>query len=187
MCGRYFLDPGESEEIDDIIKNIQSKNMDVKTGEIFPSNNVPLIVGRKNHKVDVEGMIWGFHGFKKSQLLINARAETVTEKKTFASAFSNTRCVFPTTGFFEWNKDKQKFLFNDSHSTSLYLAGFYKNFEDGNRSTILTTAANQSVDQIHERMPLILKKEMIDQWIFDEQFAESYLKEQMPMLISTPV
>ena len=187
MCGRYFLDPEKSKEIDEIIKNVQTKNMNVKTGEIYPSNNVPLIIGTSDHEIDVEGMVWGFHGFKKSQLLINARAETVTEKKTFAAAFNNTRCVFPTTGFFEWDKDKQKFLFNDSQSTALYLAGFYKKFEDGNRSIIITTAANQSVDQIHDRMPLILTKQMIDQWLFDDQFAETFLKAKMPMLTSVPV
>lgn len=187
MCGRYFLDPRESKEIEEIIKNIQNKNMKVKTGEIYPSNNVPLIVGTSDHEVNFEVMVWGFHGFKRSQLLINARAETVTEKRTFASAFSKNRCIFPSTGFFEWDKDKQKFLFRDGQSKVLYLAGFYKKFEDGNRSIILTTAANRSVDQVHDRMPLILNREMIDQWLLDDQFAESYLKEQMPMLINTPV
>ncbi|MGX7203054.1 hypothetical protein BCR22_11980 [Enterococcus plantarum] len=186
MCGRYFLDPGESKEIEEIIMNIQYKNMDVKTGEIFPTNTVPLLVGTPDHAIDVEAMAWGFHGFKKSQSIINARSETVTEKKMFAKAFSSTRCVFPTSGFYEWTQEKRKFFFREKDSEILYLAGFYKKFEDGNRSIILTTAANKSIAEIHNRMPVILEKDTIDRWLFDYQFAESYLKEQMPMLINTP-
>jgi putative SOS response-associated peptidase YedK len=132
-------------------------------------------------------MAWGFHGFKKSQSIINARLETVTEKKMFAKAFSNTRCVFSTSGFYEWDQKKRKFLFREKDSEILYLAGFYKNFEDGNRSIILTTAANKSIEAIHNRMPVILEKDTIDRWLYDDQFAEDYLKESMPDLIKSVV
>ncbi|MGL4695943.1 SOS response-associated peptidase family protein [Enterococcus larvae] len=53
---------------------------------------------------------WGFKGFKGSQLIINARSETVTEKRMFAAAFKKDRCVFPTLGFYEWSPEKEKFF-----------------------------------------------------------------------------
>nr|WP_242596096.1 SOS response-associated peptidase family protein [Enterococcus plantarum] len=116
-------------------------------------------------------------------MLINARSETVTEKKTFAKAFKSTRCVFPTTGFYEWEANKEKFLFTEQDSKAVYLAGFYKRFEDGNRSIILTTGANESMRMIHDRMPVILPRESIDQWILDEEFEESFTEQGMPQLV----
>ncbi|MCA5014527.1 MULTISPECIES: SOS response-associated peptidase [unclassified Enterococcus] len=187
MCGRFLLDPTDSKEIEEIIWKIEAKNQEIKTGEIFPTNTVPLLVGTSDHDIDVEAMAWGFHGFKKSQSIINARSETVTEKKMFAKAFSSTRCVFPTSGFYEWDQEKRKFLFREKGAKILYLAGFYKKFEDGNRSIILTTAANKSIEAIHNRMPVILEKETIDRWLFDDQFATDYLKQPMPDLISSAV
>ena len=186
MCGRFLLDPTDSKEIEEIIRKIEAKNLEIKTGEIFPTNTVPLLVGTSDQGIGVEAMAWGFHGFKKSQSIINARSETVTEKKMFAKAFSSTRCVFPTSGFYEWDQEKRKFLFRKKDSELLYIAGFYKKFEDGNRSIILTTSANKSIAEIHNRMPVILEKDTIDRWLFDDKFAESYLKEPMPMLINTP-
>lgn len=97
----------------------------------------------------------------------------------FANAFGKTRGVFLTSGFYEWDQDKKKFLFREKDSKVLYLAGFYKNFEDGNRSIILTTVANKSIAAIHNRMPMILEKDTIEKWLFDDPFAVDYLKEQM--------
>ncbi|MGC6770341.1 SOS response-associated peptidase family protein [Enterococcus sp. LJL51] len=95
--------------------------------------------------------------------------------------------MFPTSGFYEWNGQKEKFLFTEGGSELLYLAGSYKKFDDGQRSIILTTAANDSVEQIHKRMPVIIEKKAIDAWLSDEEFAEDYLKKEMPKLISKVV
>ena len=65
----------------------------------------------------------------------------------------------------------------------LYFAGFYRRFEDGDRFVILTTAANASMAQIHDRMPLILEKEEILRWIGDEKELRHFLKKEMPMLL----
>lgn len=184
MCGRFSLKPDESKEIWDIVRALEEKHKAIKTGEIYPSNDVPVIYSPDSDDIDYDAMTWGFHGFKKGQLLINARSETVTEKKTFAKAFKGSRCVFPTTGFYEWDANKEKFLFTEQDSKAVYLAGFYKRFEDGNRSIILTTAANESMQQVHDRMPVILPKGLINQWILDEEFAESFIKQGMPQLVS---
>lgn len=187
MCGRYFLDE-EIDEIKAIIKEVERKHKEAATGEVYPSNQVALLTkDESSDEIEYDAMPWGFKGFKGSQLIINARSETVTEKKMFAAAFKKDRCVFPTTGFYEWSPEKEKFLFRQNGSEVLYLAGFYKPFDNENRSIILTTAANASVEKIHNRMPVILEKQLIDQWLSDEEFAEDYLKEKMPTLVSQSV
>lgn len=188
MCGRYFLDPAAS-ELAGYLKNLRSHssqdNATVALHEVFPSNHVLTLAANDTGEI-VAGMTrWGFEGFKKGQLLINARAETVEEKKTFAKAFREKRCVFPMTGFYEWDSQKNKYLFTEKTEV-LYVAGFYRihqkeaGFET--ESIIITTSANESVSSIHDRMPLLLKKEEIFSWINDLTFARKHLRQSMPKL-----
>ena len=81
--------------------------------------------------------------------------------------------------------NRKKLFANNKESGSdvLYLAGFYKSFDNGSRSIILTTVANASVEKIHNRTPVILEKQLIDSWLSDEGVAEDYLKENMPTLL----
>lgn len=112
-------------------------------------------------------MVWGFEMSRKKQLLINAKPETVLEKPRFAAAFKGNRCVFLSTGFYELDENKQKVLFSNSDGNAIYLAGFYKRFDDGYRSIILTTKANEAVCPVHDRMPVILQKNQIRKWPLD--------------------
>ena len=58
----------------------------------------------------------------------------------------------------------------------LYMAGFYNLFQDKERFIIITTQANASVEQVHDRMPLILEKGELEDWIYDDRFLEFALK-----------
>lgn len=181
MCGRYRFSPNENDEIKRIY-DLASENSDsIKIGEVFPSDTTALILADEQKDILVTGMQWGFPGFKPSQLIINARSETVKEKKMFSSAFKSTRCVFPTTGFFEWDKEKSKYLFTLS-AQPIYICGFYKTFKEGARSIIITTEPNQSVSPIHNRMPLLIAKADINRYLTNDDFADDYLKRNMPEL-----
>ncbi len=132
MCGRYYFDPttGEIDEYWEIIADVQKKHDDRKrkeiaTGEIFPSNDVLTLGASKNNLVKPGVTKWGFSGFKKGQLFINARSESVEEKKTFSHHFHESRCVFPMTGFYEWSNSKEKFFFTGENKV-IYVAGFYR-------------------------------------------------------------
>lgn len=185
MCGRYLFDPmtGELDEYWKIIKNVAEKQKqyevdEIVTGDVYPSNNVVTLGANKENQV-VPGITkWGFTGFKKGQLFINARSESVEEKKTFANHFREQRCIFPMTGFYEWNADKQKFLFTDDGKT-IYVAGFYRMHENVAESIIMTTKPNSTVSSIHDRMPLIIDKSDIDKWVLDLDFARLYLHRDM--------
>ena len=95
MCGRYSLEPWDSAEVEKIIQEVQDK---IKTGEIYPTNIVPVLTGPDK----VEAVKWGFPGFKGNQTIINARAETAADKRIFSKPLMEKRCVIPSTGFFEW-------------------------------------------------------------------------------------
>ncbi len=105
MCGRFMFEPKKNPEINRIYELATSNGYQPKTGEVYPSDQTALVIPG-THQVQVVAMKWGFPGFKPGQLIINARSETVNDKKMFADSFKARRCVYPTTGFFEWSKDK---------------------------------------------------------------------------------
>lgn len=96
--------------------------------------------------------------------LINARAETVAQKSSFAESFAQRRCLIPVTGFYEWKKSgsiRQPFLFRRRDHGLFALAGLWSRWEypGGRREengTILTCAANALMRPIHHRMPVLL-------------------------------
>lgn len=186
MCGRYHFEPGDFQEILSIIKDVEEK---LKVGEIFPTNETPIILGEDR----ADFFHWGFPNFRNKRPIINARSETVGEKPMFRKAFQHQRCIVPTSGFFEWDsKDldekgrKKKYLFQPRESKRLYLAGIWRVFDEVPSFVILTTEANSSIE-IHHRMPLIIPEESIYDWIHEEDYARSYLREEMPKLEKTAV
>ena len=109
------------------------------------------------------------------QLVINARSESAMEKKMFCDAVENRRIVIPAAGFYEWNKQKEKSTFTRKDSQVLYMAGIYSKYEDEERFVILTTAANESMEPVHGRMPLILEKDEILSWLTERSKTEEFL------------
>ena len=92
-------------------------------------------------------------------LVINARAETAGEKPLFRESVAARRCVIPSTGFYEWDRDKRKHLFR-----------------------LLTTAANASMAPIHDRMPLVLRREQLEPWLREPEIAAALLHTPPPEL-----
>lgn len=77
---------------------------------------------------------------------------------------------------------KTKYRFNLPNDSTLYMAGIFNEFQGENRFVILTTSANNSIADVHNRMPVILPKAMAEDWIMSEDFALSYLHASMPVL-----
>lgn len=98
------------------------------------------------------------------------------------------RCVVPSTGFFEWDKkSRQKYRFNLPDFQALYMAGLVRDFNSQRRFVILTTSANESMSDIHNRMPVILKKEDINAWLNDNSSTDLFLSRVPPELVKTAV
>lgn len=185
MCGRYVLlsDP-EMAEIRDIIEEVQRKNPEIKTGEIFPTNSAPILM-LNGDKLIPEAVKWGFPNFHNKGVVINARAETAPEKPTFRKSLESRRCIIPSTGFYEWSHSgpKTKYQFNLSGERVLYMAGLYNDFDGERRFVILTTDANASMQEIHNRMPVVLTHPEMEQWIGSYQGALDILQSSRPELI----
>ena len=94
MCGRYlFYDDKDDEEIRKIVKQIKINESIQKTGEIFPTDNVPIIIRHINYfKMGLS--------IAKQKLIINARIESISEKPLFMNSFINgKRCLIPANSF----------------------------------------------------------------------------------------
>ena len=122
------------------------------------------------------------HG--RRRYLINARAETVENRPTFAEAFAQRRCVIPASGFYEWTGPsyaRQPFWIRRSDGDLLLFAGLYQDGENNDAGiqsafTILTCAANSTLATIHDRMPVILSDRDADDWISSSAKKPSSLK-----------
>jgi putative SOS response-associated peptidase YedK len=180
LCGRYTLFTDEEyKEIRRMIKDIQKEQanniVNMKTGEIFPTNIVPIVTNDENDEKVINLFKWGFPNFKQQNgVIINARGETLEEKQTFKKILYTKRCLIPTTGFYEWKtigKNKNKYLIRPNKYNFFYMAGLYNTFVDkyGEAYTsfvIITTDANKEMSEIHNRMPILLtSKEEYEGWI----------------------
>ncbi len=179
MCGRYYVDDNTAREIEKLVHQIDNELN--HSGDINPSQRAPVITGR-TQKLQLEKMYWGFPQYKGNGLLINARAETVLERKMFRDSVLNRRCFIPACGFYEWDKDKNRVLFTSKTEPVLYMAGFFNMFQEKERFIVITTAANSSVSSVHDRMPLILEQNELQNWIYDEHFLNTALKKIPPLL-----
>lgn len=134
--------------------------------------------------ISAEILKWGFPGFDKGKLLINARAESVKTKSTFADSFASRRCVLPAAGFYEWDRKKEKVTFRLGDKPILYLAGIYRPYGVEKRFVVLTREANDSMRPVHDRMPLILTKEEVRPWVGNMEEAGGILTKELPQLVA---
>lgn len=183
MCGRFLLD-GDIEDI--ISKYNLSDTIEVyytRKPEIFPTDTVPVIVNGGFNELKL--MRWGFVPTAGKGLVINAKSETIEEKNMFKASFLTRRCIIPANAFFEWKevergkKDKYKIIVRDLSLFSM--AGIYDEFIDKEGKsfmafTIITTAANEVMAHIHDRMPVILSSESEELWLNSELRDVSQLK-----------
>ncbi len=146
---------------------------------IAPTQLVPTVLRKLEHSDRQFQMLrWGLipSWAKEPGIgarLINARAETVTEKPSFRTAFRHRRCLVVADGFYEWQRQerkKQPFYFRLQDGKPFAFAGLWEHWEapDGElieSCTILTTAANELLRPIHDRMPVILDRKDYDLWL----------------------
>ena len=181
MCGRYQFSAEQCEEIQRITEMIDQKYGAGawQPGEIRPTATAPVLLAGKSGMVP-ELMSWGYR--TAGPLVINARAETAAEKPLFRESLAARRCVVPSTGFFEWDAAKQRFFFTLPGGPALYMAGLWTLRNGFPCYTILTTAANASMQPVHDRMPVVLTHSMLRPWLEDASATVDILHAVPPEL-----
>lgn len=170
MCGRFHLGFSHK-QTQKIIRDIpDEQRIQLHFGDIFPDTVAPVISAEETFAAR-----WGFGRFAEKGLLINARAETVTEKQTFRKSFLERRCLIPASGFYEWDRNKNKFYFSRKDGNLIYLCGFYRIEDSIPRFVILTKPATPPVVQHHDRIPVIAEDAVKYRYLTDMYFASDYI------------
>ncbi len=176
MCGRFALwntaDIAEHYGIDPLAGHMQAGF------NIAPGGNVAAVV-----KADAgRGLVrlqWGFIPYwagdsAKLPRSINARSETVWTAPSFRAAIRSGRCLVPANGFFEWARvgaKKQPYMIRLEDMELFSMAGIWESWthpetgESVNSCAILTTAANEKVATVHNRMPVIIEPQSYPLWL----------------------
>lgn len=185
MCGRYTILITIDELMTYYMIEVPTNLHHTPKYNVAPGQLVMAVIsdGEKNRLGELK---WGLipHWAQDEKIaykMINARADTVAEKPAFRASFQRKRCLIPADSFYEWKKigtDKQpmRILLKDEGVFSM--AGLYDTWTspDGQKistCTIITTEPNGLMADIHDRMPVILRKADEQYWLDKEQKQEA--------------
>ena len=167
MCGRFTLRDSKRVQHEYGVKLDSNYNL-------LPGQEI-LVVSKK-----IEMMKWSFSPswLNKSMNLINARSETLHEKPSFKGA---KRCVIPADGWYEWHRKdnkKQPYFFHNRDEVFLF-AGIYKKYNNENGCALITKEANNHLQRVHHRMPVLLKYEQARDWLNGGDLFQSDLSNEI--------
>ncbi len=175
MCGRFAMQE-TNEEIIERFEVEESLFVSPPRYNIAPSQIVAIILD--NGTRYMAGLKWGLvpswsKDIKIGNKLINARAETLSEKPSFRNAFKRQRCIIPASGFFEWKKEGDQRIptyIRLKNQKLFAMAGLWEKWQNSDGSilqtfTIITVSPNRFMESIHNRMPAILKPEEESIWL----------------------
>lgn len=170
MCGRFTLHSRDRIKL----KGLQALDLPFEPRyNIAPSQSV-LTIADFGKGVEARFLTWGLipSWSTDGKGFINARAETLEERPSFSDSFRLRRCLIPADGFFEWKRtgrEKRPFYFRANDDVPFAFAGMWDTWSNrGDVVTscaIITTAANELVGELHDRMPAILLHEFHDAWL----------------------
>lgn len=187
MCGRFTL----RTEPHEVAKHFELAELPLfkPRYNIAPTQSAPVVrLDSATGRRVLDGLHWGLIPSWAKDLsignqLINARCETVTTKPAFRHAFRRRRCLVVADGFYEWQrqgKRKQPFYITSSDGAPLAFAGLWERWEPPasqtacdvpsragsvESCTIITTAANERLRALHDRMPVILPRAAWSTWL----------------------
>lgn len=171
MCGRFYLNKETFQIASSMVEDNECEMIDEQK-DYVPGEKIPVILSQDD-KLVLTSLTWGYSMQGSSQKVINARSETLLEKKMFKEDALNHRCLVIAKGFYEWDSHKHKVSFESQKEDSLLMGGIYR--EKEKEVTIITVNANDTMKPIHSRMPLMISKEDMHRWLFDEHYLEVFL------------
>ena len=194
MCAQLIIIP--QEELERIIADIQNNlkaeqcaDVTASYQEAYPKAKVPVVVPDMS-RLEVRVMQWGFPVSWQKEVLFNTKMETALapKKSMWSDSIQKRRCLVPSFGFYEPHKKdthpspktgkpvKDKYFFRMPGSDIVWMAGVFEN----EYFSIMTTVPNSWVEKIHSRMPVVMRPDEIDIWLYGE-YAELSDREQVKL------
>lgn len=191
MCGRYSTADTNTTTVRERFVVQQGLDMFRRAPNVKPTQDGNVVIERNGDRA-VELMRWGLiPPWAKDTTIasktFNARAETVADKPSFRHAFRRRRCLVPATGFYEWQqtgKHKVPYQFVVGDGELFAFAGLYETWHSPSGDvvhtyTIITTTPNDLVAPVHNRMPVILPRDVeaiwLDPYVEDDTYLQSLL------------
>ncbi len=177
MCGRFaFYSPTEATAA---LFGVTSDVEVEARYNIAPTQYIAAIRPAKDEGREFAMLRWGLVPFwakdpSIGNRMINARAETVAEKPAYRAAYKKRRCLIPADGFYEWHREgdvKIPYFISAADGAPMAFAGLWERWkskegdEQIDSATIVTTAANEFISSLHDRMPVILTPQDADRWL----------------------
>ncbi|HEX9800874.1 MAG TPA: SOS response-associated peptidase [Thermoanaerobaculia bacterium] len=177
MCGRYVVTtPGEV--LAELFELDEKPHLTPRYN-VAPTQEVAIVRWRQEGGRELALVHWGLVPFWAKERaigsrLINARAESISQKPSFRDSFKKRRCLIPADGFYEWQKAdgrKQPWLVRLRGGEPFAFAGLWSSWQDRESDgtlescTIVTTTPNELAKRIHDRMPVILPWERHATWL----------------------
>ena len=161
MCGRFSLTQ-RLEVLERIFKAKARAAAQLPRYNVAPTQPILAIAG--DDPQTIAEMAWGMTVFPSDgtppRMLVNAKAETLTQRPLYARAFQERRCLILADGFFEWRghggKRIPQYYRLRTHAPFAF-AGIYDEEEGARHAVIITTVPNALVEPVHNRMPVILR------------------------------
>jgi len=205
MCTRYYVELSPElrpyvEAADNTLlraKMVSVLGKAFKTeGEVRPTDMAAVIAPGGDGKKAVFPMVWGYHVRGISHPVVNARIESARNKPSFAVDWKRHRCIVPASCYFEWVHIKcpdgkirtgDKYVIQPRNAAVTYLAGLYRIEEERGLKypvfTVLTRKPGDVLAKIHDRMPVILPADAIDDWIKPDANPERIVTEALTDMV----
>jgi putative SOS response-associated peptidase YedK len=179
MCGRFTLRSRLNLLLQQFaLDSHEDRDLLDPRYNIAPTQDVLAVRSRAAGQRELARFRWGLvpswaNDLKTGARMINARAETIASKPSFTAAFKRRRCLIPGDGFYEWRKTgqaKQPYLIELADGGLFGFAGLWESWQPERgptieSCTIITTAANNLMRELHERMPVILSPRDYEAWL----------------------
>lgn len=176
MCSRYFLDADGN--VIAYTFAVPENTLVRRRYNIAPTQDAPVVRIAADGRREMPLLRWGLvPGWSRDAgagtKMINARRESVESKPAFRAAFRERRCLVPATGFYEWKGApgrKQPYAITVPERPLFAFAGLWESWQPRGGEplqtfAILTTEANEAVASVHDRMPVILRREDEGRWL----------------------
>ena len=175
MCGRFTQTKSRAEALEEL-GALELPPLFHGRYNVAPAQDIAII--HQSSPTSMTTCRWGFENPQTGTLIINARGESLSERTMFKELITENRCLIPADGFFEW-RNRQPYYFQLPDRSLFAFAGLWH----AGRCVIITRTADRTMQDIHDRMPVILPINRWNRWLKSPELKRI----EAPPLTTRPV